>query len=38
MEKIQKTIINEGRTEALTEQEKHLQTQIAEREKQEEIL
>jgi len=38
MKRIQQTIITEGRTEALSEQEKLLQIQIALRENQEEIL
>ena len=38
MNKIQQTIIMEGRTETLSEQEKLLQIQIIEREKQEETL
>lgn len=38
MKKIQQTIITEVRTEALSKQEKNLQNQIVEREKQDEIL
>ena len=37
MEKLQQTIINDGRTEASNKQEKHIQIQINERERQEEI-
>jgi hypothetical protein len=38
MEQLQQDIINEGRTDSLVQEEKHLQTQINEREIQEEIL
>ena len=38
MKELQQKIITEGRSEQLSEQETHLQSQILERDKQEEVL